>query len=528
MAKKIVLTVVLVSVLAGACLWAGATWLIGSGIESSMTRSHDPAPDSEFFEISHEIDRGFFSSDAKSRLALRGGAMGSDGLPEQSLVLNHQMFHGPLAFTPDGPVPCSNYVITAIDLDDFDEEIRDTISTVFKGQPPLMIRTTTDLGRSGTVQISMAPAQWEDPAKGGGRMEFEGAEITVSAAVGAEDRLEKAFGEVSLGGWRAQWAEGTIEAQPGSGSFDYLSDQSLTGNLTLGEVSSTFANGTLRVGSLALEFDQQRLSEGLPLFLGNSGIELTELTFTSEIGDMGLKNALIQANSGVDNGKLFGSVKYGVGEMSIPPLLAGPMAPFLPAMQKGMSVQVGAKGFELQTVESLIDKAQKMQAIQVETMTTASLASGTALENSPAYREALTEYFSEFLDLFVPGISLTQRLEINGMTGSSHADLEFHMTGAEALRQKTTLRSLIESLGGELSISVSKSDLPMDQIAPMAEGLTASGFLVDESVAITGKALLSNGLLHVNGQPTPLIDSLGPNLDQPINWEEIISTIGTP
>ncbi len=527
MVKKIVLTIVLVAVLAGAGLWAGATWLFGAGVESALRGTPDPEATHDLLHVRHEVERGFLSSKAKTWLTFSEDELGTDGMPGHALALNHEVFHGPLALTPDGPVPCSNYAISTLDLETHPEAVRNLIATIFQGEPPLVLRTTMGLSRSATSRLTLAPAIWEDPEGSGGRIEFDGADITLSAVGDDAGGITSAVGVASIGGWRASWTGGKVEAQPGNGTFDYRDAQSLKGQLTLGAVTTAIPDGTLRIGSLLLEIDQQRASERAALFLGDSRIELTELSFASEAGNIGIKNALIQANSGNTDGKLIGKVKYGVGELSVPPILAGPMAPFLPAVQKGFSVEVGGSGFDLATIETLMEHAQKMQTAQIDAVAAGSSGSGSALANSPAYREALVDYLNGVLDLFAPGIAVTQRLEIAGATGTSHADLKLGLGGEEPLRQHSTLRSLIASLSGELSLHVSKSDLPAEQVAAMSAGLTASGLLVEEATAITGMALLGDGQLRVNGQPTPLIESLGEMLDQPIEWEKIFDPLGS-
>lgn len=521
MVKKIVLTIMLVSVITGACLWAGATWLFGAGVESALSQTPDPATEDRIFSLHHEVERGFLSSKARSRIALSESELDDLGIPEASLMLNHEVFHGPLALTPDGPIICSNYLISTIDLGELDEEVREKISQLFQGEPPVVIRTTTNLGRSGNVRITVAPVRLEGAAGSEQQMEFDGMDVTINATMDESGQLKYASGEATIGRSQAKWLERTIVTQPGDGFFEYHSDQSFEGRFTFGATTSTFPEGTLRIGSLQLEVNQQRASQRQMLFLGDSRLELAELTFVSEIGEMGLKNAMIQATSGNDNGKLFGSVKYGIGEMSVPPLLAGPVAPFLPAMQKGLSVEVGASGFDLGAVESLMESAQKMQAAQWD-----QIAAGSATSKlDAAQKKVLIDYFNGVLDLFSPGIAVTQGIEIVGMTGSSRMDLKLSLAGDQPLRQKTTLRALVESVAGELSLTVNKGDLPADQVGAMAAGLTSSGFLIDGPSAITGKALLGNGILQVNGEPTPLIESLGEMLEQPILWDEIINQI---
>ncbi len=528
MIKKVVLTLVLCSVLLGVGLWAGLTWMFGSGAEAALadfdSSGGGDGDESELFlQVTNDnYQRGFLSSQAETHLGVPGDDEDGDGIPDEALVLRHQIFHGPLAVTPDGVIPCSNHIVTTIDLDRLPEKARESLREVFGEVVPLTIRTTTGMNRAATTSVEISPFAYED-AESGGRFEYDGLKADFRILAG-EDSLESLVGDATLGGWKITSETGKFSAAPGKASVDFQDERLLKGQVTLGEVSGTGATLSGRLGEVSLTFDQEKVGEVVPLFLGDSRLafENLELSFGGE--DMMIRDGEILVKSGHNDDQVHGSVRYGVGGLVIPASLAGPMIAFLPAMEKGLAVELGGRGIDLERLQSTIQKAQEMQEVQMSSLQQAMSGEATNLEEMSEYQAAMREYLREFIGLLRPGAEMYQRLEIKGRSGESHAQVTLGMTGDRALMEMATLRDIIGSLAGDASIKVSKADLPPEQVAGMAAGLAAAGFLRDTPTDIIGDAKLTDGILHLNGQPTPLIDALGPQLDEPISWDALLST----
>ncbi|MCB1090493.1 MAG: hypothetical protein KDL87_03110, partial [Verrucomicrobiae bacterium] len=79
---------------------------------------------------------------------------------------------------------------------------------------------------------------------------------------------------------------------------------------------------------------------------------------------------------------------------------------------------------------------------------------------------------------------------------------------------------IVTAIAGDANLSLLKANVPVELVAPMLANLPP-GFLVETPQALEMKANLANGVLQANDQSIPLLDALGPMLDQPIPWEEI-------
>ncbi|MCB1231120.1 MAG: DUF945 family protein [Verrucomicrobiae bacterium] len=526
MAKKIVISLTLGAVLLGIGVWAGLTWLFGSGAETVLSETDygksDDEDSIEFFQASGgEYHRGFLSSDGSTYLGFPNDDADGDGLPDHSLVLNHKVYHGPLAMTPDGVIPCSNYVVTTLAVDQLPEEVRKSIGEIFAEQAPLTIRTTTGISRQVTTRISAAPFTIAEDEHGR-RIEFDGFDSVYHIA-GTEDHLSLLQGSATIGGWRIIFPEGRIEASEGSAEIDYQNEEHLTGHLTLGEVTGTGPNQvSARLGTIKLSFDHSRVSESVPILLGETQLHFSELSISMADHSASIKDGVILGASGNDDGKIHGRFRYGIGEIRIPPELAGPAAPFLPTFEKGVAIEVGGRGFDFAALEGAFRDAQRMQEIQFKQM-------GKSLENgqfnesdSPELQEATRDYMEQILGLIVPGAEIYEKLEINGRSGESVAKVSMGLQGEKPLREIATLGELLESISAEAAINISKADLPPEQMAAIAGGLMSMGFLRETASEIVGTVSLTDGLLVANGQPSPILEAMELPMDQPIPWDEFL------
>lgn len=527
MVKKIVLFLSLGAFLIGIGLWAGLTWVFGAGAEAALSPS-EPATNEEdedaieLFQMANAgFERGFLSSRGETHIGLTDDEDG-DGLPDDSVVLKHEIFHGPLAMTPDGIILCSNYIITTIDFDRFPEEMVEEVRGLFGENEPLIVRTTTGMDRTVNSKIEVAAFASEGTGQEAGEFSYDGFSADITFTATDEGTLESLTGNATLGGWRMQTPDSKVECDPGTAEINYQEERVLKGHITLGDITSTSEAFQGKLSTVELSFDQERASELVPLLLGTTRFGFDELQLTIMGETVSVKNGEVVGESGQENDKLHGSVRYGFGDVEIAPTLAGPMVPFLPAIEKGFSVEIGGRGVEFTAVEAVYQQAQGVQKAQFEQLTESVSSETLEFGNSQEYQVALREYMEAFLGLFQPGAEIYQRTELRGQTDTSHAEIAFGLGGEKSLMEQATLRELLSSLAGKVEVRVSKSDLPPEHLEMMAGGLTASGFLSDTPAAIIGNAQLTDGIFHLNGQPTPMLDMLGPQLDEPIPWDEFM------
>lgn len=532
--KKLLLILAPLILLLAAGAWVGLTFAAGATAEAAFTNDPDALPEevSRYLAIHHEpFEKGFRSSKARTHLALAGAETDDEGVPEEALILNTDIYHGPLAFTPDGTIPCSHYAVTTIDMETFPEEIREDVNKMFRDQPPVTIRTTATVGGTVTSAVAIAPMTLENEEENG-TAEFDGLEITTVAKGVDGESFEEATVTIIGGAWRLHADDIEIEAQPANGAFDIEAEGGARGQFTLGKVSGTGETGAFGVESIAFTTDQESASEGSPLMVGEGRVELKGLTIPVEGETFTLENVRVETLAESENGQFAGSATYALDKPSLPAKMLGEAAPFQAAFEKGVSLTLGGSGFDLPALEAVQEKAMEMQLAQFDSLMKIATADDpdpaamAAVAESPEYQEAMVDYMNGALDLVAPGVELATRLEILGAQGTSEADLKLRLGGESPLRELGTLREIIAALSGELSVSVDKRDLPQEMVGMMAMQLTASGFLKDEENTLTGEARLADGVLSINDKPTPFIEAMGPALDQPIPWEMITNPMG--
>jgi hypothetical protein len=526
--KKIILSIVLIAVLGGVVLWSGVIWLLGSGAEAALKNpgidSGKPDGQEWLSVVGGDFERGFLSSQGETLVGLRADDADGDGKPDNGVKLSHQIYHGPLAITPDGIIPCTNYIVTTLAEDSLPEEVREALKMAFGDKVPLTIRTTAGVGRSVTSQLTVSPFAI-DLEGDGWTTRFDGLNATVTAS-GDEESVTSLAGQAAMAGWGIEGPGAKILGEPGSAVIDFQDGKSLKIQLDLGSISGTGEQFSGRIGGLKVNVDQARGSDRVPLYLGETRFDLPEMNLTIAGEKIGMKDGLIIANTGNEGGKLHGLVRYGIGAVTIPDELAGPMVGFLPALEGGLQVEVGGRGIELAAAEMVMEKAQDLQKWQTNL-----LASGTtnaAEVESPEYRKALADYLREVVNAIGPGTELSQKLQISGRTGKSGLGVTLTLTGDRPLTKLTTFRQLVNAVSADASVQISKADLTPDSLAMLAMGLGGSGFIIDEPTQLSGKARLQGGVLSVNGQPAPFLEMLGPQLDEEIPWELIFSSMETP
>ncbi|MDX1581728.1 MAG: DUF945 family protein, partial [Alphaproteobacteria bacterium] len=112
-----------------------------------------------------EVDQGWFSSKAKSRIRILPGL--SESLEEEdiefediSLNLDHVLRHGPLMWTDEGPKLALAYLETDLDAP---EDASPMLQGYLAGRPLLALRTSIGFGGGSVTNISNPPIEPNTP-----------------------------------------------------------------------------------------------------------------------------------------------------------------------------------------------------------------------------------------------------------------------------------------------------------------------------------------------------------------------------
>ncbi len=126
----------------------------------------------------------------------------------------------------------------------------------------------------------------------------------------------------------------------------------------------------------------------------------------------------------------------------------------------------------------------------------------------------------QFLELLRPGVSVYQEIEIGGKAAS--AAIELVLAGTRKLTEARTLREIPSSVTGLLLADVASVLLEDQMVAVLLGAQADAGIGVIDPQGYHFRGRLEGGVLTIGDQPTPLLESFGPALDEEIQWDELL------
>ncbi len=550
--KKFGIVIIVLLLLAGIG-WAGATYVFSNGaepiVDTLLTSANETTNDDlEMFVIEKtEYKKGFISSTATTSLF----PSGKDVAEEDKIFLKHTIYHGPVALTPDGPKMCLAHTVSVVDWsnwEDADEEIK----KYFGDKEPLTIHTTRNMDQTQTVSIEIPAfeaAEDETTGSFGGAI----AKLTINPdqteAVG-EFTIEKASMKNSKGDDR-----GIMTLEPSKGTLDYIKGSALKIDIATGELSfdsleedvifgSAVASidylkgkhykASLKFGELDLksteegkELDMElggfilsgnfeQLREGSKIMVGKAEFRVPKLAMTSEEFTGSLEDLFWSVGTGSQEGKMFAEVRYGIGNFYTDDPSFAMVAPFLDG---GASTAFGVRGIDEVVMESFAGEVEKIAEVAQKDKSKA------AFEKlAPELAETLAQ---NLMDLFQPGLELFYEVKVGKKERGIDALLSIMMTGDKKLTELGSLREIINSIEGKLFADVDSTYLPDENTKMQLAQFAQMGMIKpkpdNEGYQFTGS--LKDGAVFMAEQRTPLIDEMGPMLDEPIPWDEFMKGV---
>ncbi len=445
--------------------WGGASWVISNQVEQNYDRAVAQAnaklqQDLPFISIEATgFDKGLFKSTAQSKITLRGET-GDEGIP-----LSHVIYHGPIMLTPMGLKVGSTYIVTTLDLDGLPEDKRRSIDAATGGKPPLTIGMLTGTSENFDLDIDVAPIDTENSAQGA--LHFDG--LTGSLASDL------------------------------SGSY-------LRGSIDSGSLRITNASGDegIDLAPTRIELDVDQMYRGTALI---GDVQITTPKLTLKLPQGGKAHAgnlrLISRNRQQSNQTTSSEASFDIQ----------PLALKLPA--KGFDIDNGAlhfdvalRGIDTDRLKKLIDAGAALQDLNIEAIQNG--------ETNPAVLEQnLQNYLTSFVGLLRPGLETATTFRFSLPQGEAKAALTLDYADNRPVTELATLRDLIGAISGQLEISADEGLLSTLSLQQLAAAPVAMGFAVQENGRLRSNISIRNGVIYINGQPTPFLEMLGPILDEP-------------
>ena len=546
--KKIAIAVVTLAVVLPMG-WAGATWFFGNQAESVMDQRLEEANETvsarwDLVSIEKSsFENGFVSSTATTAIYPAGREEMPD---EDKLFLKHTIYHGPLAMTPDGPKICQAYTISVVDWSGLEKDKLEELREVFGDEEPLTIRSIQKMDGAEEVLVELAAASFSDDD--GSEARFGG----FLAGIGFDAERTKFWGDFDAAVSDAKFPndQGSMKMHPSSADFSYTKGEEFAANFQIGAVDMIVEEGTVKmtesIGSIDIREDShfkvdvklgdlevisppeqdmtmnasglvftadfRRIDETSLITVGKGELRAPKIEIEAEGSRMELSDFRVGIESGLEQDKLFGRVGYRFGGIQ----MAGPAFPgageFGDLLEGGASLEFGVRGVDRRVIENFY---QVIKVIEEEPNADAATLQRLAPE--------LAETFSnDLFQLFQPGLEIYYELLVGEKGEGAQANLSLKMKGEKRLDELKTGREIVNSIEGALRAEVANSFLPDEMVQAMMREYVQQGLVQarEDKSGYEFKGDLTNGVLHLAGEATPLLESFGPMLDEPIPWDE--------
>ncbi len=450
--------------------WLGATYLISDQVEKNYANAVKQVnqklkSDFPFITLEPEtFDKGFLSSEATSRISGIGDS-------SEGIGLRHKIYHGPVMFTPAGVKTGSSYIVTTIDLDTFPEEVRQTIRKASDTDNPLTISLLTGTSETFDVDIELAPLQFRESGNNAPEITFDGLTGSVQTDVDGSF-LTGGFHSGKLTIEDEQGAK--LSLAPGEGVFDIT-------DMYNGTVLSGTSRATLPEASISAPGVESRL-QGLSISSENN---TRGDTLTSKLA------------------------------ISVEKLQLEVPASHIQLPDSTIQLQTEISGIETTALKQLLDTQQELNALQMNSVASSFSNKASPVLDEEAMGKTLQRYMQSLVNLVKPGLQSTTRFMLKNEAGIADLHLDLGYAESRDLSQLPTIRDLIGAVKGELEIKADEkllSTLSLDALAAMP---VAMGFATQENGQLQSLIRLEKGDLNVNGGPLPLMNMLGPVLNQP-------------
>ena len=237
----------------------------------------------------------------------------------------------------------------------------------------------------------------------------------------------------------------------------------------------------MQIDSISAIADLKMDANGLGL--GNSLMQVAQLSVMSEMGVSEVKNITVSSVSDVIDNKINTTVSYNVESIASP----------LPV--SSASYNIDFNGLPVASVEL----AEDLQ-LHINDM-------GTDPESAD-------EYFNQLLTTTLqPGLQINQELKASAFGGNWQADLNVEYVGIEGIELAAMQdpKVAVKSVVATLVLTADNAALSRSPLAPMLDGLLQQGLITLDNTSITSVARLTAGKLMINEVEIPvepIIDSI--------------------
>ena len=480
--KKILIATVLIVPF----MWIGSTWFISNKTEQMFEQilaesNQKFASSLPFIKIKKQsFEKGFRTSTAKSIVFLDTEKINTEPL---SLPLIHTFFHGPLMFTPNGVKTGSSYILTTLNQELLDPEVKEIVSQFFDDKEPITLGLKTGVGSNIEIDLKVSPLLIDS--------EMMDSKVKISDKSKTKLTMDAISSKLSIDS-EGNYLEGTMH-------FGALKME----HKEYDEVS------IIAMDAAVIEMDIAEMYKGAILD-GWFKMDIPKLYYSNNKGaEQSIKELTLMSSAATHKGSFGGTTELNINKLDVATLVK----PFeLPECTLHMSF--GLKGLTRDSVIKLIDSSEEMRKIQMSLM-----GGNNAKQSMDTMNNALNSYVKALGNTIEQGVETNNIIEITNDTGKSVIKFDLIYADSTKLFDLKTIKDLIVALKGQLKINVNKSIIAGTPVQVNINQLLTSNFVVDKGEAYEMLIDLSAGELIVNGNPIPIFDMLGATAEQPLPWQ---------
>ncbi len=502
------LTVVfsLVAVLALALV--GATFAMGIFTEKAInaySAEIDDSPTLSALDLDVEnYKRGLVKSTCSSKISVSG--------IDDSISLDHEVYHGPFAFTPDGTKAGYSYIISTLNVDSLSEDLKEGIQSVYGDAAPFSIKTTIQLDGDRQSVISITALDHETDEM---TVRFDGGEIEYLGDNGASSMSGSAqFSPLSLQGKSEDGDSFRLRFDGASATFSGKEDGTISMDGTLSKVN--LKSGTSEAFSCTMDAVEMLADyapiEEIPGVLEGSA-SVTIPSFEISAGDEGkfTANGLkITNQSSNEQGKLLSyKVTYGADSFRSEFPDQGEDMAWMKILESGVELVVSG------TVPHAV--AEEFATFQQEQAGIA-----TTPESIAANQIAIAELLESVLRKLNKGSGFALDARVGSKEGGVNLNLDLTYDEERPITSRKSYLELLNAIDLTLSASVPKTMLDaIPDIEEQIKGLKAMGTVKETLGGYESTLIATDGKVTVNGKPNPMFEQMAPMLMTAIPWDGI-------
>jgi len=511
--KRLLIILAIVVPLALGAL-AVTTWAFGSmtekGVQSYVAGEPLPLGNGALSLKLRNYERSFLRSAAATDVTV--------AMDEETVIpLHHEIFHGPLAATPDGIHAGMGYVITTLDREALPANLREKVARLYEDGEPFRIITRIPFAGGRTVEGEVAAVDLDESDL---EVRFDG----TRGRLQFDSDGNPVEGNLEVSPLRANWSdvEGAHRVRMDGAEVTLDPGQSPELQGTLGEmaVSNTTAGGdspfAMETAASRIESDQ-RFAEGHPdLPLGSYHFSMPEISLDfGAAGPMTLAELSVTSESDLADDMFSGALSYEIGSVEWD--AGDALRPYQPLWRDGVSLSFAGR-FPPEVARQFATIRRAARAISSD--------EGGDAERTTAFADAFAEAFETAADNVTGGTRLGMDLEFGTGSHRGALDLSAAYTGEEPITSQNTYLELVRNTDVRIEAAIPKSfAAAAPSIRKTLAPLIAAGALMETPEGLRLEAILEDGKLITNGKENPLFRQMAPLMMGRIQWDRIFASM---